>query len=353
MKMNSAPENANIFNIWILAQHRAGKMEDVTFGLLGEARRLLSQSSTEGSVTAVVLGYGLEKELGKLAGYGADRVLYSDSEFLRRYQGEFFSKVLCRLLRRDKPNCLLAAQAEETSDLCARVAALLETGLVTCAMDLTIDQQEGFVATRPVANGHIFEAVHLSSDPTPIVSFLPSVLAAAPIEKPGKGEIITEPVGEDPEACRTRVLKTIEADPETLDIEEADIIVAGGRGVGKEEAFDRIHELARLIGASVAATRPVIDWQTLPYERQIGQTGKTVTPRLIINCGISGANEYTAGMEKSRLVIAINNDPVARIFRFADLGVVADLHALLPLLIERILAEKDSASTDLTGGGEL
>ena len=106
--------------------------------------------------------------------------------------------------------------------------------------------------------------------------------------------------------------------------------------MGKGPDFEIIHELARIVGGSVGGTRPVIDWQTLPYERQIGQTGKTVAPRLIINCGISGANEYTAGMETSRTVVAINTDPRARIFRFSDLGIIGDVHTLLPLLIERI-----------------
>ena len=121
-----------------------------------------------------------------------------------------------------------------------------------------------------------------------------------------------------------------------LDLEEADIIVAGGRGIGKGEAFDGIHELARAIGGSVGGTRPIIDWGTLPYERQIGQTGKTIMPGLIINCGISGANEYSAGMEKAKSVISINKDSRARIFRFSDLGVIGDLKEIIPLLIERI-----------------
>jgi electron transfer flavoprotein alpha subunit len=132
------------------------------------------------------------------------------------------------------------------------------------------------------------------------------------------------------------VVKRIEADPEKLDLEKADIIVSGGRGVGKDEAFAIIYELAKTIGGSVGGTRPIIDWQILPFERQIGQTGKSVSPRLIINCGISGANEYTAGMEKSQKVIAINTDARARIFRFADLGVMGDVHAVVPLLIARL-----------------
>jgi len=349
--MNGTPESVNAYNIWILAEHKAGKLEDATFSLLAEARGLLSRSGTEGSVMAVVFGSGLAKELEKLARYGADRVLYLDSEFLSHYQGELFARVLCRLLGRDRPYCLLAVQTEETSDLCARVAALLGTGLVTCAMDLAMDTNRRLIATRPVANGYIFETVHLTCDTTPIVSFLPSVLTTATVEKSGKGEIVTELLEEHLCDCRMHVVKRIEADPETLDIEEAGIIVAGGRGAGKGKDFDIIHELARSIGGSVAATRPVIDLQILPYERQIGQTGKTVTPQLIINCGISGANEYTAGMEKSRLVIAINTDPTARIFRFADLGVVADLHALLPLLIERIRKEKETASADFADEG--
>ena len=135
---------------------------------------------------------------------------------------------------------------------------------------------------------------------------------------------------------KTRVVKIIEAAPEDLDLEEADIVVAGGRGVGKDDAFGLMHELAKELGGTVGGSRPVIDWQTLPYERQIGQTGKTVTPQLLVNCGISGANEYTAGIEKSQLVIAINTDARARIFRFADLGVVGDVHEVVPLLISRL-----------------
>ncbi len=348
--MNDTPENLETRDIWILAEHKAGMLEESTFGLIHEACTLLSRSGSNGRVTAVVLGSGLTNELEKPSRYGANRVLYLESEFLSRYQGELFAKVLCRLIRRDKPYCLLVVQTEDTSDLCARVAASLETGLVTCAMDLDLSVSEGLVAARPTANGYLFETVHLTGN-TALISFLPSVLTMAPAETSKKGEILTEPLLEHPQDSRICVVKTIEADPETLDIEEADIIVAAGRGAGQGEDFEVIHELAQAMGGSVAATRPVIDRQILPYERQIGQTGKTVKPQLIINCGISGANEYKAGMEKSRLVAAINTDPTARIFRFADLGVVADLHALLPLLIERIREER--ASADSANAGDM
>jgi electron transfer flavoprotein alpha subunit len=329
-------------DIWILVQHREGSIEDVSFGLVGEARRLLSDLGENGTVTAVALGFGLEAELDILGTYGAQRVLYVEDESLAHYQGELFAKVLSRLGKRDAPSCILMAQTAETSDLCSRLAALLETGLVTCAMDLNVDPSGKFHAIRPVANGYLFESISLESRGTPVISFLPAVLTTPEPDMARKVEILTEALEEQPGDLETRVIKVIEADPEDLDIDEADIIVSGGRGVGKDEAFGIIHDLARTIGASVAGTRPIIDWQTLPYERQIGQTGKTVIPRLIINCGISGANEYTTGMEKSQLVIAINTDPRARIFRFADLGIIGDVHEIVPILIERLEEMKKS-----------
>ena len=336
--MNREPLNHH--DIWILVQHREGTIEETSFGLIGEARRICELGG-EGTVTAVCLGFGLESELGTLGAYGADRVLYVESESLVWYQGEFFAKELFKLAEKHKPFCILVAQTAETSDLCSRLAALLETALVTCAMDLNLDRSGKFHAIRPVSNGYLFEDIRLECMDAPIISFLPGVLTSLEPDNAGTAEILVETLDEQPDDLETRVLRVIEADPEDLDIEEADIVVSGGRGVGKDEAFDIIHELARAIGGSVGATRPVIDWQTLPYERQIGQTGKTVIPRLIINCGISGANEYTAGMEKSQLVIAINTDPRARIFRFADLSVVGDVHQVLPSLIERLKEMKE------------
>ena len=329
-------------DIWTLVQHREGTIEETSFGLIGEAKRIISALGGEGTVTAVCFGFGLEAELDTLGAYGVDKVVYVESESLVRYQGELFAKELFRLAEKHKPTCILVAQTAETSDLCSRLAALLQTALVTCAMDLNVDQAGKFHAIRPVSNGYLFESIRLECRGAPIISFLPAVLTSPEPDRAGKTEILAETLEEQPGDLETKVIKVIEADPEDLDIEEADIVVSGGRGVGKDEAFDIIHDLARSIGGSVGATRPVIDWQTLPYERQIGQTGKTVTPRLIINCGISGANEYTAGMEKSQLVIAINTDPRARIFRFADLGVVGDVHQVLPVLIERLKDMKET-----------
>jgi electron transfer flavoprotein alpha subunit len=323
-------------DFWIWVDHRQGAIEEATFGLAAEARRLLANIDTRGTVTAVALGTGLQDELQQLSTYGVNRVLYIDDDSLACYHGELFAGITAELATKYTPVFILMSHTDETADLGPRLAALLETGLVTRAMDLKIDDKRGTVVVRPVANGYLFEEVQFNGPRPFMVSFLPTVLSPMETQPPDRFQILKETAQFPHQDLQTKVVKRIEADPEKLDLEKADIIVSGGRGVGKDEAFAIIYELAKTIGGSVGGTRPIIDWQILPFERQIGQTGKSVSPRLIINCGISGANEYTAGMEKSQKVIAINTDARARIFRFADLGVMGDVHAVVPLLIARL-----------------
>lgn len=325
-----------MIDIWIWVQHREGSIDAPTFGLTAEARRLISELGKEGIVTAIAFGTILEAELASLGSYGVSRVLNIKDDKMERYQGEYFSLALFNAVKKEAPTCLLAAQTAETDDLFARLAALLKTCLVTRAMDFHMNPGGHARAIRPLANGYLFEEIELDCGSPPLISFVPSVLFDTEPDKKEDAQVIKLVPEVSKDALKTKVTGVIEADPENLDLEEADIIVAGGRGVGKGEAFDIIHQLAQAIGGTVGATRPIIDWDTLPYERQIGQTGKYVAPRLIINCGISGANEYTAGIEKSHQVIAIDLNPRARIFKFADLGVVGDVHEILPLVISRI-----------------
>ena len=327
-------------DIWVFVQLRDSEIEDVTFGLVTEAKRLLKQGEGDGQVTAVAIGPASDSDLEALGHYGVTRVLWMTDDQMTRYQGEVFGRALVDLVRKEDPTCLLMAQTSETEDLAQRVAASSQTALVTRAVDFHLGEDGTATAVRPVANGYLFEELAINIKPVPIVLFLPAVLFDTKPELDSGAAVTPIPVPEIGDGLKTRTVQVIEAAPEDLDLEEADIIVVGGRGVGKENAFDVIHDLARIIGGSVGGTRPVIDWGTLPYERQIGQTGKYVSPRLIINCGISGANEYTAGMEKSQQVIAIDRNPRARMFRFADLGVVGDVHEILPLLISRIEGRK-------------
>ena len=325
--------------IWILASLSKGSLEEETYGLVAEAHRLRDGVGT-GLITVLVPGAIAAEELAALEACGVDFILVLEGPGLDRYHGELWARELTGLARERKPTLILMVHNALTEDLAPRLAASLETGLISRVMDLRFDPPGKIVGVRPIANGHLFEEVEFSGEGPCLVSFLPSVLVASEKVTAQPPVIVTVAADESPDETRLRVVAVIEADPESAALEDAEIIVSGGRGVGQGESFDIIPALARAIGGSVAGTRPVIDWQTLPFERQIGQTGKTVTPRLMIACGLSGANEFTAGMEKSQWVIAINTDPRARIFRFADLGVVGDVHQILPRLTERIEEEK-------------
>jgi electron transfer flavoprotein alpha subunit len=325
--------------IWILASLAAGVLEEETLGLAAEARRLRDARGS-GLVAALVPGGLPEEELSVLGASGVDRVMLLEGPAFQRYDGEAWARELEGLARDRNPVLILMIHKALTEDLAPRLAAALETGFLSRAVDLLAEPDGRFFGVRPIANGHLYEEAAFAGQGPGLVSFIPSVLASPASGSGALPEIlrVTSPFSE--EQPRARVVAVMEADPESAALEDAEIIVAGGRGIGQGEAFDMISALARALGGSVAGTRPVIDWETLPFERQIGQTGKTVAPRLMIACGISGANEFTAGMEKSRQVIAVNTDPRARIFRFADLGVVGDARQILPGLIERIEKEK-------------
>jgi electron transfer flavoprotein alpha subunit len=329
-------------DIWIYVHQKEGELEAATLGLITEAQRLLTEMGREGRVTAVALGPAAPATLETLGHHGVQQVLHvgGDGDELAHYQGELYTEALVGCLGHGAPACLLMAQTAETEDLAPRLAAQLEVALVTRVMDLHLDVDGSARAIRPVANGYLFEELEVSGDPPLVVVFLPSVLQERDPISVAAAPVSAVPLAVDGQALQTRTVDVIAAAPETLDLEEADIIVAGGRGMGKGPEFDLIHGLAKCIGGSVGGTRPIIDWGLLPYERQIGQTGKDVTPRLIINCGISGANEYTAGMEKAQVVIAIDRNPRVRMFRFADLGVVGDVHEILPRLISRMEDQK-------------
>jgi electron transfer flavoprotein alpha subunit len=321
---------------WIFVVHRENMLDDVTFGLAAEGRRIADEFSEKGMLTAVAFGSGLRTELERLKHFGVNRVLYMEEDIFLPYHGELFADAFMMMVRKHGPDCILMAAGSETADLAPRVAAMMGTGLITRAMDFRILDDEKALAVRPTGNGFLFEELEVLLKRPPVLCFLPSYLDIPDPGPEGPLEIRIEKSGLSKGDFRIRIEETSKASPGDLDLEDADIIVAGGRGVGKGKAFRVIHELAEVLGGTVGGTRPVVDWKILPYDRQIGQTGKSVSPRLIINCGISGANEYTAGMEKAHRVIAIDEDPGARIFRFSDLGLVGDLHEILPAVIRQI-----------------
>jgi electron transfer flavoprotein alpha subunit len=322
--------------IWVWLENHQEGIDDSVYGLLEEADKWRSGLSAETELVVIAFGFGI-KEPVEQAGLGlADRVVLYDDLQLDHYQREAYAQILSDLHTTIKPSAFFMAESDQTRDLAPRLAAQTESILFTRAVDLKLDPENGLSVVRPVSGGFLFEEVCCQQDRPMIVNFIPSVLSS---EEPNGGkqpEMVHKTMIEMVASGSTRLLKVLQAAPAEMALEDASMIVAAGRGVGKEEGVAIVKELADTMGASVGATRPVVDWGVVAFERQIGQTGKMVVPELIINCGISGANEYTAGMEKTQHVIAINTDAHARIFRFADLGAVADVKELLPILIEKI-----------------
>jgi electron transfer flavoprotein alpha subunit len=238
-------------DIWIFVQQRDSEIEEITFGLITEAKRLLEQLGQAGQLTAVAMGPAAESVLETLGTYGVNRVLRVTNARMNRYQGEVFGRALFDLVQKENPACLLMTQSAETEDLAQRVAAMMKTALVTRAMDFSMAADGTARAIRPVANGYLFEEVVLDTRPTPIVLFLPSVLFDTGPDRETAATVTNIPFPDPADDLKTRTVKVIEAAPEDLDLEEADIIVAGGRGIGKGESFDIIHALARAIGGSV------------------------------------------------------------------------------------------------------
>ncbi len=330
--------------IWVWLENQQERIDDSVYGLLEEADKWRSGLAAETELVAIAFGSGL-KESVETAGLGlADRVVLCDDPQLDHYQGETYSQILADLYVAIKPSAFFMAESDQTRDLAPRLAAQTGSVLFTRVVDLHLDPANGISVVRPVSNGFLFEEVCCDQGESVIISLIPSVLSSAVPNEAKLPEMVQKPLKEPVESGSTRLLKVIQAAPDEMALEDTSMIVAAGRGVGKEEGVALVKELADTIGASVGATRPVVDWGAVAFERQIGQTGKNVIPELIINCGISGANEYTAGMEKAQHVIAINTDARARIFRFADLGAVADVKELLPVLIEKIkgLIEEDN-----------
>ena len=327
--------------IWIWVEHRKGEIDDNVFPLLHEARRLRDDVQSQPRVAALVLGSELNNIVSSLKIQGFDRIIVCEDDSLDVYHGELYARLLGHIARENTPECLLMADSPMVADLAPRLAALMESALVRRVIDITLEQNNDKLFTRPIANGYLSEELRIKNGVPFIATFVPAILNEWSSKESSNASPKVQYIELEEFSLQTRWIEFQEADPGDMDLEDAEIIVAGGRGVGKDN-FDSIFQLAESLGASVGVTRPVVDWNLVPFDRQIGQTGKTVTPELIINCGISGANEYTTGMEKAKQTIAINVDPRARIFDFADLGAVGDVHEIIPILIDRIRKLKDN-----------
>ena len=323
--------------VWVFAEQRGGKVKSVAYELLSKGRQLADTLGTE--LCAVCFGHNIS-EVEQLTAYGADKVYLVDNPALAHFQEDLYVTKFVELIQQYKPEIVIAGATALGRSFIPRVAAILNTGLTADCTGLEIDNERRLLLqTRPTFGGNLMATIICQAKRPQMSTVRPRVFKKSTPDRGKQGQIIKVDFNREAVTSRTRLLDFVEDLTERVRLEDADIIVSGGRGLGKPENFGLIEELAKLMGAALGSSRPPVDEGWIPYSHQVGQTGKTVCPRLYIACGISGAVQHLAGMQTSDIIVAINDDPNAPIFEVATYGIVGDLFQVVPMMIEKLKSE--------------
>jgi electron transfer flavoprotein alpha subunit/NAD-dependent dihydropyrimidine dehydrogenase PreA subunit len=320
--------------VWVIAEHFQGDIHKVVYQLLTKGRELANELNV--SLTVVILGDDFEEVLETFGEYGVDEVIYIKSKLLRNYYSDLYVKAVSEIIEERKPEIILIGATPTGRDFAPRIAKRLNAGLTADCTGLEIEEDtKNLLQTRPTFGGNIMATIRTPTSRPQMATVRPGIFKANKMAK-NKPKITTITKKFEEKDSVTKILKIVKKQKEKINLEDAEIIVAGGRGVGSKENFKIIEELAEVLGAEMGGSRVTIELNWLDQDRQVGQTGKTVTPRLYIACGISGAIQHLVGMENSEIIVAINKDPHAPIFSVAHYGIVGDLHKVIPVLIDEI-----------------
>jgi len=321
-------------NVWVFAEQVDGQIQPVTYELLGEGRKLADQLGMK--LCAVLLGAGITPKAAELVARGADIVYVVDRPELAYFRDEPYAAVLIELVRKHKPNIMLCGATTIGRSLVSRVAVSVHTGLTADCTALAIDPvSKNLLQTRPAFGGNIMATIITPNHRPQMATVRHKVMKEAVADPSRQGTILTEVVADTVLRARADRLRFVPEETVTVNLAEADIIVSGGRGLQKPENFALLEDLAKVLGAAVGASRAAVDANWIPYSHQVGQTGKTVCPKLYIACGISGQIQHLAGMSSSDVIVAINKDPEAPIFKVATYGIVGDVLTIVPLLTRK------------------
>ncbi|MCG6981799.1 MAG: electron transfer flavoprotein subunit alpha [Deltaproteobacteria bacterium] len=320
--------------VWVVAEHYDGTLHSVSFELLGAGRKLADKLKVE--LAAVLIGHQQEEGANKLIGYGADRVYLAEHQALAAFNDESYANVLTELIKEKKPEILLAGATAMGRSFIPRVAIAVETGLTADCTGLDIGDDGLLYQTRPAFGGNVMATILCPRRRPQMATVRPMVMKKSDFDKERRGVVEAFTPSPNAVTSRIKVLERVSQEQETARITEADVVITGGRGLQKAENFKIIEEVALLLNGAVGATRSVVDEGWVPYSHQVGQTGKTVSPKLYIACGVSGAIQHVVGMQGSEIIVAVNKDPSAPIFDIVNYGVVADLFEFLPALVKKI-----------------
>lgn len=316
--------------VLVLGEAREGSLRNVSFEAIAAGKQI----ADGGEVVAVLVGDGVADLANELVAYGADRAVVVEHPHLKAYTPDGYSQAILAVVEKENPEAIVFGHTSLGKDLSPKVASRLQAGLVS---DVTEIEGAGddTVFIRPIYSGKAFEKVKIKEGLI-FATVRPNNIA--PLEKDASRSGDVSSLAVDITNLRTIIKEVVRKATEGVDLSEAKVVVAGGRGVKSEEGFGPLKELANLLGGAVGASRGACDAEYCDYSLQIGQTGKVVTPDLYIAAGISGAIQHLAGMSNSKVIVAINKDPEANIFKVADYGIVGDLFEVIPMLIEEVKA---------------
>jgi len=326
---------ARIGAVWVYGEHHGGRLHHVVLELVGKAAELAAPLGSR--VEVAVLGHGLSDPAVQLAGLPVSAVHVAEHPALARYRDGPFGRALAYLIGRCRPEIVLAGATGEGRSLMPQVAVLCRTGLTADCTGLAIDpESRNLLQTRPAFGGNIMATIVTRQHRPQMATVRPKVMSAPERSGTRRPGVKRWTLPEEILDGGVEVLAGGAGALESASIAEADVLVAGGRGLGGPEGFELLNGLASELGGEVAASRAAVDAGWAPYERQVGQTGKTVQPRLYVAVGISGSVQHRVGMQSSATIVAINSNPAAPIFEFADFGIVGDYREVIPRLVEQV-----------------
>ncbi len=321
-------------SVWMFAEQRHAKLMGSSLEILGGGRKIADKLNT--MLAAVLFGYGVENLAKELIAYGADKIYVADNSLLSVYQSEAYSTILADLIRQSNPEILLLSATAIGRDLAPTVAAKVKTGLTADCVELDVNEQRQLLQIVPAFGGNVMATIICPKHKPQMATVRPGVMKSLDRDESRHGEITKVSTSIRKEDMKIRIVEVVTEKPRVLPIEGADVVVAGGWGVGSTENWKLIEELAEVLGGAVGATRPAVDEKWALEDQMIGVGGKTVRPKLYIGAGISGALQHTVGIQNSKVIVAINKDPNAPIFKGADFGIIGDLYEIIPCLVNEI-----------------
>lgn len=337
---------ADYSGVWVFIEQKEGVIAPVSLELLGAGRKLADKRGV--LLSGVLIGDGVKSLSSTMFQYGADLIYLYDDPVFRDYRTESFMPAIIDCCQKYKPEIFLYGATSTGKDLASAVATDLATGLTADTTILDVDVETGLLeASRPAFGGNIMATILCKKDRPQMATVRPKVMRALQPDLNRTGEIIEENIDLKEEDLRTKVLKIVRETKAKVRLDEADIIVSGGKGLGGKNGFELIHKFAQVIGATVGASRDAVEAGWIDHQHQVGQTGVTVTPKVYFAIGISGAIQHIVGMQNSGLIIAINKDPDAAIFQSCHYGIVGDAFEIVPLLMD---AFKDALDKEVQYG---